>query len=758
SPQHEQLRAAALCKEGEALSWYKWSEGRTLFFSWDGFKRRLLIRFQQSQEGNLYEQFLAITQEESARAYVALFEKLACQLVGIPESVMEATFIKGLKPALRAAVRVMNPEGLNNAMELVVLIEDNQLYEGVMQSKGVAAIVGQTTREEEADMTNRKVVELDVEFVEYKEEASRRMYALEKKFDEARRTYDDLGFPLPKFQAEPSTAIGKNRRSDFIELQRTSFGSGFEATGFEQPTGFGQPGFGRGVWTEPQTRVERETHNNYEHRMRKLKMPVFDGEDAYGWIYRVERYFEIQGIPPQEQLRVVVVYMEGDVLSWYRWREGQTPFSSWEEFKIRLLTRFQQKQAGNLYEQFLAVVQDGTAREYVALFEKLACQLVGVSPSVIEATFIKGLKTDLRAAIRVMRPEGLAYAMDFSGYNRNNGPVSSRASAFSVRTPVSTSTVRSGTNIQARQFKQLTETELADKRSKGLCFRCDEKFTIVHRCPSKTLQVLLVMDEEDEDNDENVENKEVVVTVLIDSGATYNFLSKVLVARLGLCVSENNSVGVMLGNGGFEESVGLCKGLVLSLSGLQIIEDFFPFELGSTDAILGIKWLQTLGDMVVNWKELTMSFNMDGDRILIKGDPSLNRSLVSLKSISRSLKLEKNSFLVELKCLGELQEARLPTNEAINDLLKEFEDIFQLPEGLPPIRAQDHAINLCEGKGPISVRPYRYPHAQKGQIEKLVAEMLHAGIIQPSVSLFSSPVLLVKKKMGVGGFVWIIEP
>ncbi|GKB27084.1 hypothetical protein Tco_0866485, partial [Tanacetum coccineum] len=364
--------------------------------------------------------------------------------------------------------------------------------------------------------------------------------------------------------------------------------------------------------------------------MRKLKMPVFDGEDAYGWIYRVERYFEIQGIPPQEQLRVVV---------------------------------------------------DGTTREYVVLFEKLACQLVGVSPSVMEATFIKGLKTDLRAAIRVMRPEGLAHAMY----------------------PVSTSTIRSETNIQARQFKQLTKTELADKQSKGLCFKCDEKFTIGHRYPSKTLHVLLVMDEEDEDDEddeENVENKEgshihldsvevslnsllgftslrtmkirrilggVVVTVLIDNGVTHNFLSKVLVAR-------NNSVGVMLGNRGFEESVGLCKGVVLSLSGLQIIEDFFPFEL-----------------------ELTMSFNMDGDRILIKEDPSLNRK-----------------------------------QAAINDLLKEFEDIFQLPEGLPPIRAQDYAINLCEGKGPISVRPYRYPHAQKGEIEKLVAEMLHAGIIQPS--------------------------
>ncbi|GKD06150.1 hypothetical protein Tco_1181124 [Tanacetum coccineum] len=62
---------------------------------------------------------------------------------------------------------------------------------------------------------------------------------------------------------------------------------------------------------------DRFTYHEFKHRMRKLKMPVFEGEDAYGWIYKVELYFEIQGLPQQEQLRATALCMEGEALSLY---------------------------------------------------------------------------------------------------------------------------------------------------------------------------------------------------------------------------------------------------------------------------------------------------------------------------------------------------------------------------------------------------------------------------------------------------------
>lgn len=80
--------------------------------------------------------------------------------------------------------------------------------------------------------------------------------------------------------------------------------------------------------------------------------------------------------------------------------------------------------------------------------------------------------------------------------------------------------------------------------------------------------------------------------------------------------------------------------------------------------------------------------------------------------------------------------------------MQEYKQVFAIPEGLPPNREVDRQISIKAGINPVNVRPYRYPHLQKNEIEKLVTEMLSTGIIWPSNSPYSSPVILVKKKDG----------
>ena len=94
--------------------------------------------------------------------------------------------------------------------------------------------------------------------------------------------------------------------------------------------------------------------------------------------------------------------------------------------------------------------------------------------------------------------------------------------------------------------------------------------------------------------------------------------------------------------------MGVCKGVVLQLQGITIVEDFLPLPLGSTDVILGLKWLATLGETRDDWRKLTMSFELGGKTVIFQGDPSLIKARFSLKTMIKELQQEKMGIMVEL--------------------------------------------------------------------------------------------------------------
>ena len=51
------------------------------------------------------------------------------------------------------------------------------------------------------------------------------------------------------------------------------------------------------------------------------------------------------------------------------------------------------------------------------------------------------------------------------------------------------------TNSSQPYTPRLSETEKQNRRDKGLCFRCGEKFTPGHRCRSSTLQKMEITDD-----------------------------------------------------------------------------------------------------------------------------------------------------------------------------------------------------------------------------------------------------------------------
>ncbi|PWA46618.1 Ankyrin repeat-containing protein [Artemisia annua] len=325
--------------------------------------------------------------------------------------------------------------------------------------------------------------------------------------------FDSQGFPLRLSQ--PGDDIGNRNSQPLITTDRIFQNS--------QGNTYGQVG---GAF--PHVAIHgpgRGWHPGSDHRLRKLKMPLFDGEDVYGWVYQAERFFEVQGlITPGERLRAAVLSLEGSALSWFRWINNREPFISWEELKRRLLHRFQSS-------------QEGTAREYVTLFERMAAQLPGLSEEVLEGIFIKGLKPELRTAVRTHQPSNLSQAMD--------------------------------------------------------------------------------------------------LTLLIDESRT-GATPKPATNRVGVVSSRPQLAPT--GGGTKEKQNG----------GHRVTEDFYSLELGSTDVILGMKWLRQLGETRVNWKELTMSFQRGVDRITLRGEPGLRRAEASLRSLARAIPDISETYLISL--------------------------------------------------------------------------------------------------------------
>ena len=111
------------------------------------------------------------------------------------------------------------------------------------------------------------------------------------------------------------------------------------------------------------------------------------------------------------------------------------------------------------------------------------------------------------------------------------------------------------------------------------------------------------------------------------------------------------------------------------------------------------------------------------------------------------LNKQQRCVIAEL-CSLDVQTSKLVVSPDLQKILDKYPKVFDSPKGLPPTWDHDHAINLIPGSVPPNIITYRYPYAQKSEIECMVAEMLELGIIQPSQSSFSAPVVMVLKKEG----------
>lgn len=434
---------------------------------------------------------------------------------------------------------------------------------------------------------------------------------------------------------------------------------------------------------------------------------------------------------------------------------------------------------------------------YQTEFEKLMNDVDDISESTLMSYFMGGLKPELQGKLIINRPPSLRRLMAmarmlesnkqrfggsrFGSSNYFQFPVKKDAGLLPTPTGTSTGAQRSLPIVQ----RVLTEEEKRARRAQGLCYNCNSKFTPGHKCEGRLFRLdadsdcLIELVDNDCDTefilsggDDNVraEAKEISLnalsgsfnprtmrmsgsvlghklSIMVDDGSTNNFIQGGIAEKLGLPIEPSNEFRVFVGSGDFLWCRAVCKRVPICIQGLDITEDFFILAMEGANLVLGVQWLQTLGPVTKDHKALTMDFKIDGKEYHLQGDCQLNPDGVTTSGLKKMIGRGEVAYFCHLRKDDTMEQDRT-LGTPLSSLLDRFKSILDVPNQLPPLRAADHRIVLQEGSKPVNVHPYRYPHFQKNEIERLTGEMLAQGLIRESVSPFSSPVLLVKKKDG----------
>ncbi|KAL4573922.1 hypothetical protein LXL04_020743 [Taraxacum kok-saghyz] len=255
---------------------------------------------------------------------------------------------------------------------------------------------------------------------------------------------------------------------------------------------------------------------------------------------------------------------------------------------------------GDFCEQWAALEQTGTMEEYIRRYVELAAPLEGVSEQIALGNFIKGLKPTIRNELRIWALEDFGRAMDLAQQieEKNRSLRTSGFGALGYQGSIQTTQIRS---LPTNPISQNTEEEELDPIIEEIE---DEPAVLEHTevqpevtlnsCGLTSLQTMRLRGE--------IMNRPVVT--LIDPVANHNFISEGLVKSLGLHVNETPPYGVRMGTGDSEPSQGICEGVLLYLE---------PIEIG----------------------------------VKLKGDRTLGRSLISLKSLYKELRNDGEGILVE---------------------------------------------------------------------------------------------------------------
>ena len=205
------------------------------------------------------------------------------------------------------------------------------------------------------------------------------------------------------------------------------------------------------------------------------------------------------------------------------------------------------------------------------------------------------------------------------------------------------------------------------------------------------------------------------MVVLINSGSTHNFLDATMAKRLNIFSFPLPNMKVMVADGKRIEKVGKCHKVKLQIQDFSLESSFFTVPLGGVDVVLGVQWLRTLGTYAANHQVQFIKFKWGGQKYKLHGFQAPENHAVSSSQMIKLSRKRAPAYAIQCHQLEML---------SANMTREESPEIQNLPMKMPPSREIERRTEVKAGSDLVNIKPYRYPHLQKKEIERLIQNLL----------------------------------
>jgi len=186
--------------------------------------------------------------------------------------------------------------------------------------------------------------------------------------------------------------------------------------------------------------------------------------------------------------------------------------------------------------------------------------------------------------------------------------------------------------------------------------------------------------------------KQKKIDVLIDSGASGNYLSKTLAEKANIVLTPSQARNVVMANGSKIRVDSKASNLPL-IMGQYTDKLDFDIITSTHDVILGKEWLHRTNPYI-DWRTHELTLKHKGKMMTLKPEPTENTEFISAIQCADDIVKKKERYHLCFLKDPAYEDKIEDTDPRVQELLREYQDLFpeELPEGLPPKRSVDHHI------------------------------------------------------------------